>query len=816
MRLSEKKTRLLYFGLLSVCIAILGFSPLGLITTENISITTLHIPVIVGAILTGYVYGAALGAVFGLVVIARSLIFPPSSLDLLFADPLVAVAPRLLIGIVSAFVYKGLMRMFDDQSAASKVISSGTAAIGGSIVNTIGVLVALALRHPEQMGISGSTHAVSLIFSRIVGLNGIVEVALAVACAVPLVLLLTKSTTAPVRKGLRSTVHKWLFTFVALTFLLTIGISYAMQTRQSDRIVAILLKMEINYIKEQINANAETLRKLEEDAAKTLIDKAQALALIVQANPLVLQDYAALKNISAKLELDELCISDEKGLAIASVPDKYVGRHNYKDHAATLPYMGLIRDKNLLIVEKPRPSATEREGAVVYQQYAGVPRLDRPGIIQVVLNAEHYGRAAAAASIANLATDYNIGRTGYAVLCHGDKIASAPERGWTGRSALDYGLPEEVLTHDAGVFRLQVKGERVAGAYARHGAYTIVTIVPEAEMYENRNNLLAWNSVMYFILFAVVFVVISRLLYEIVIKGIVQTNQSLGLITAGNLNEKVEVRTSGEFISLSDGINTTVSALKDAIAAEAAKIDAELELARRIQISSLQNVFPPYPNRREFDIYAAMHTAKEVGGDFYDFFFIDDNNLVFVAADVSGKGIPAALFMMTAKTHIKNHMFLRAPLGESLAEVNNHLCEGNEAGMFVTAFIGVLDVGSGLLTYANAGHPPPLLRRAGGDFEWLRTVSGPIMGALEGLPYTEATLQLHGGDRVFCYTDGVTEATDKDERLFGEERLIKTLGAHKDESLVELLATVKTAIDAFVQDAPQFDDITLLGIDYHG
>ena len=252
------------------------------------------------------------------------------------------------------------------------------------------------------------------------------------------------------------------------------------------------------------------------------------------------------------------------------------------------------------------------------------------------------------------------------------------------------------------------------------------------------------------------------------------------------------------------------------VTAEKERIGAELQVATQIQASMLPCLFPAFPSRKEFDIYASMMPAKEVGGDFYDFFLVDEEHLAVVVADVSGKGVPAALFMVIAKTLIKNH----AQLGQCPAEVftrsNEQLCEGNEAGMFVTAFMGVLNLITGEFTYVNAGHNPPCLRMAEGNFEFLKLKSGFVLAGMEGVRYQENTITLKKGDMLYLYTDGVTEATDSRGELFSDFRLLEALNTCKDDSLSGLLAGVKADIDAFVKEAPQFDDITMLVLSFRG
>lgn len=248
----------------------------------------------------------------------------------------------------------------------------------------------------------------------------------------------------------------------------------------------------------------------------------------------------------------------------------------------------------------------------------------------------------------------------------------------------------------------------------------------------------------------------------------------------------------------------------------ALKTETELRVASNIQKDMLPCIFPAFPERGEFDVYATMLPAKEVGGDFYDFFLVDERHLAVVIADVSGKGVPAALFMVIAKTLIKNHAQLGKQPAEVLSAVNNQLCENNDEGMFVTAFMGILQLDTGKFTYANAGHNPPLMKRADGVFEYLRVKPGFILAGIENIRYEQAELLLRRGDRVYLYTDGVTEAINTRSELFGEERLRAVMNEKREPKLENLLLLVKKEIDGFVGGAEQFDDITMLAVEYKG
>ena len=251
-----------------------------------------------------------------------------------------------------------------------------------------------------------------------------------------------------------------------------------------------------------------------------------------------------------------------------------------------------------------------------------------------------------------------------------------------------------------------------------------------------------------------------------------------------------------------------------AVTAEKERIGAELDVARHIQGSMLPCIFPAFPERPEIDIYATMAPAKEVGGDFYDFFMVDERHLAIVMADVSGKGVPAALFMVIGKTLIKDHTTPERDLGAVFTEVNDLLCESNSEELFITAFEGVLDLVTGEFVYVNAGHEMPFIAKAGGDFEPHKIRAGFVLAGMEGMKYSAGTMALEPGDKIFQYTDGVTEATNINNELYGMERLGKVLNKVKNGAPSDILPEVKRDIDEFVGEAPQFDDITMLCLEY--
>ena len=272
---------------------------------------------------------------------------------------------------------------------------------------------------------------------------------------------------------------------------------------------------------------------------------------------------------------------------------------------------------------------------------------------------------------------------------------------------------------------------------------------------------------------------------------------------------------SQDVISLVEEIDNHVARIS-AITAEKERIGAELALATRIQADMLPNVFPPFPDRDEFDIYAAMEPAKEVGGDFYDFFLIDDDHLCMVMADVSGKGIPAALFMMACKIILANNAMMHKSPAEILSDTNDTICSNNKEEMFVTVWVGILEISTGRLTAANAGHEYPVMKTPEGRFELLKDRHSFVIGGMEDMPYKDYEVQMLPGTSLFLYTDGVPEATDGKAELYGTDRMLDALNADPEAAPRNVLENVKKDVAEFVGEAEQFDDLTMLCMVYKG
>ncbi len=352
----------------------------------------------------------------------------------------------------------------------------------------------------------------------------------------------------------------------------------------------------------------------------------------------------------------------------------------------------------------------------------------------------------------------------------------------------------------------------------REGDYEVIIIKPSSLVFAERRGAMLELFLGLCVMVIAVCVMVLNLLKRVVGERIRETNEALSKITAGDLEVRAEALGTREFKALSSGINQTVDALKGWIVEAETRMDSELAAARAMQEAALPAAFPALPDAKRFDIHASMNPAREVGGDFYDFFLIGDANaaqgkLGFVLADVSGKGVPAALFMMKAKALLHDNMESGLSLSEAVGHANAQLCEGNSACTFVTAWIGVLDWGAKTIEYVNAGHNPPMMWRASDGWHWIEDTdaSGPPLGLVD-LPYATECISVGEGDTVFLYTDGVTEAENKDKELYGEKRLEAFLLTIDDPQPYELLEAVAVEVVKFADGAEQSDDLTMLAI----
>ena len=439
------------------------------------------------------------------------------------------------------------------------------------------------------------------------------------------------------------------------------------------------------------------------------------------------------------------------------------------------------------------------------------------------LNAEDAAASVSGASpsqVEGLVENRHVGRTGEIVVV-GEAGEVVGARGGAGGDDAARLVADAEAAVEGELFNTGFAGQECYASYQDAEGYRVVALMPVSEVYASRDSSLYILGLMEVLVFASLFLVIHAVAKLVVVRGVRRMTGQLAQITAGDLDVEVDVREATEFVSLSRDINLTVGALK----ASLATVQADLDMAAEIQANVLPTITRVISGRDEFELFASMEPAKEVGGDFYDFFMIDDDHLALVVADVSGKGVPAALFMMLSKTVIKMEALSNLDPAAVLLRANADLSEKNDDDMFTTVWLGVLEISTGTLTYADAGHEKLAVCRDG-VWELPKKPNGAVaLAAFSQEDYDELpekyrfrnhTIALQSGDAVFQYTDGVTEATDGHDELFGEGRLAEALNAAPSASPGDLLPFVRERIEAFAGDAPQFDDITMLGLRYKG
>ena len=567
--------------------------------------------------------------------------------------------------------------------------------------------------------------------------------------------------------------QRWLFIFVVIAFFVT---TFSASSFQKSMAKAIAL--------DTLKSNLEDIENDIQDAAnRNLVDYSRFLTNELSIN----LSTDELKKITKEYHLTEISFIDTNGLIIKS------SNKNAKLH---IPLKNV--DKEIYYAEDSSDDAIKFVG-MKNENY----------FIQIGFHPEYFEKQIEE-QILHVAQYRHIGQKGFVVICNPEGTVISDTIGNVGKNISILGQNQNIKATQKEVFLVTIGNKPCYCIYSKVNNFVVLVAMTEEEVFFTKKASVYMLAFMETIVFAIFFATIFVLVKVLVVKNIRKINTSLSQITDGDLNVTIDVRDNEEFASLSDDINSTVTTLKHYIDEAAARFDKDLEIAKQIQQSALPSVFPPYPNRKDFSIYASMNAAKEVGGDFYDFYLVDENHLAFVVADVSGKGIPGAMFMMTSKTLIKSFAESGLPVHEVLTNVNTQLCQNNEAGMFVTAWMGILDLQTGLIKFANAGHNPPLVKHKDGSYEFLKGKVNFVLAGMDMVKYKEQELQLQPGDEIYLYTDGVTEAHNSNKELFGENRLLESLNSTKGMSVEDICKKVKEDVDAFVCDAEQFDDITML------
>ena len=599
------------------------------------------------------------------------------------------------------------------------------------------------------------------------------------------------------KKRIAQSFQGWLSVVIIIAFLVTTACLWVIQTKLSENNAINLLALNISDVREDINdASDEHLLSLTYEIADELNNAENITSEL-------------LFELTDKYDVTEINHINSAGIIDASTYKEFMN-YDMRDGKQSAEFMVLLSGETEY-VQSYQPVSYD---ASISRKYGGVILKDG-GFVQVGYGSERFQRDIDE-FVVGVTRNRHVGEGGSVIIVNEAWDIVSDRQGNEGKNLETIGVwIDRSITMPDEVFLADVYGVPCYCMYQVTEGYLILAVMPTSEAALSRNVSVTVTTAMQILVFASLFALIFILVRRLVVENIYRVNESLSAISDGKLDTTVDVRSHEEFNALSDDINSTVDTLKRYISEAEARIDAELAFAKAIQHSALPSVFPPYPNRKEFDIWAGMYTAKEVGGDFYDFYFIDEDTLAFLVADVSGKGIPAAMFMMTAKTFLKSYAESGMSVEEVLRYANEKLCEGNDANMFVTAWVGFLNTKTGLITYANAGHNPPLIKQADGTFSYLKSRPGFVLAGMEGIQYRKSEIQLMPGDSIYLYTDGVTEATDVKNELYGEERLLTVLNANADAAPQSICEKVKADVDAFVGEAPQFDDITMLCLTYH-
>ncbi len=608
------------------------------------------------------------------------------------------------------------------------------------------------------------------------------------------------------RKRRRMTISRsflsWLLLIVFLGFLASMQFIWIHQTNMSTSNAHSLLTINAQDVRQDvIDASDENLLKLTRKIGGEIDGGAST-------------DAAALERMMEAYDVAEINVVDGKGIIVSTTLPEFL---NYDMASGTQSgefMVLLLSGSQTEYVQKYQPTSFRPD---LYRKYAAV-RLKSGGFVQVGYDGERFRRDIDQ-NVISAAKNRHVGQTGCIIIANEEWNIVSDRYGLTGQNLYATGIwIDRDSMPENEVFHAEVYGKPCSCMYIFTEGYYIISVLPENEIILERNSAMSVVGIIEILIFIALFTVIFLLVKKLIVNNLGKVNSSLSKITGGDLNEVVDVRSNAEFSDLSDDINSTVGTLKQYIAAAAARIDEELAFAKNIQESALPSVFPPYPDRTEFSLYATMNTAKEVGGDFYDFYFLDANLLAFMVADVSGKGIPAAMFMMTSKTVLRDYAERGDEPKDVFINANAKLCEGNEAEMFLTAWMGFLDTDTGLVRFVNAGHNPPVLirKKKAAFIEQKRNL---MLAMMEGIRYREQTLQLEPGDILYLYTDGVTEACRKDESMFGNDRLLELLSddfGTGDDACRKICEAVRQRIDAFVEGEAQFDDMTQVCLYYAG
>lgn len=697
------------------------------------------------------------------------------------------------VGTIFAGVYAALLRKY----FFNRHIPNLAFAFATGVVAEVMHLMLVFVTHPDQVARAFDvTQKCAPPMITCVGLAMLL-------CSLTMTLLKRQPLVTPAGdRNVARILHTRMLIGVVAAFFVTMGFTTLLQTNLSLSETDELLRLNIEDVERDIvDASDENLLN---------ITRRVAIALPVAADA----TSAECTRLATEHDVAEINVVNADGVIVASSEPAFLGFDMASGEQSAAFLVLLPKGGQFELVQSYQPMTYDAD---TWRKYAGVAISG--GFVQVGYDSKNFVDDLSN-QVEAAVRNRHVGQTGSLVVIDemGEVISTRDDA--EGISAEQ--LAGDVSGAQAGqMFVTTFADQSCYAVYQEVEGYRICALLPQEEANSSRDATVLIMGFMEVLVFAALFLIIYAIIRGSVVLGIRKMNQQLGQITAGDLDVMVDVRTVSELSSLSDDINQTVGVLKESLSL----VQADLNMAASIQANTLPDITSAIAERDEFDLYATMEPAREVGGDFYDFFMVDDDHLALVVADVSGKGIPAALFMMQSKAVIKMEALSGLDPARVLERANADLSEKNDEDMFTTAWIGVLEISTGNLVYADAGHEKLALCREG-VWDLPQKPNGAVaLAAFASEDYDELpekyrfrnhVVQMRPGDAVLQYTDGVTEATDEQDDLFGEDRLLSALNDAPSADPDELLPFIHDRISLFVGGASQSDDITMLGLMYKG
>ena len=603
------------------------------------------------------------------------------------------------------------------------------------------------------------------------------------------------------KKSLTRQFQTWLMICTAAAFALTGLSAWYLHTNMAE------LRAEEQLERKLTDAG----RQVSEAADRAILINAHAAAAQITPEYYVNEGVVSfynhlLEDLKTNYNVSELNIIDKTDHIISTTtPEFYMFDMQAGPQSSSFMY-GI---KNNVNHEMTQPYMPISYGSNIRRKYGGVMIADG-NVLQVAYSGDDF-RTLLAGELSEVISNQRVGNNGGLMIISETGTIISDTNQSNGADSSAVGLPKEELSREAGtLYSGKIYGSSAYWMTDTSEGYTIVAWLPEEEVFLTRDISTTLLLFVEMILFMILFFAIYTLMRNHVVDEISDINRSLSMIRGGNLSEKIDVRSSAEFSSLSDDINATVDALEGYIAGASARLDKDLATAKNIQENSLISVFP---ESDEFDIFAIMHPARQVGGDFYDFFNLPDGRLAFLTADVSGKGLAAAMFMMNAKALIKSACERGGTVASIFREANDKMCENNDTGMSVSVWLGALDLASGELSFVNAGQPLPYIRK-NGAWQVMENTINPPVGKKADAIFEEGHLILKKDDVIFLTNDGLADAENAKGETYGTGRIEAALRRSGDGSMKELVYDVREDAGRFMATTEQIDDITILGLKY--